>query len=72
MTKGACIIHIRTIEAVHLTSFGRKTNHEFVTIVNIHHNSLYMCTRCFDGQFLSSLMISTWVHGLYTHVRTMP
>ena len=25
------------IEAVHLTSFGRQTNHRCVTIVNIHH-----------------------------------
>ena len=29
-------IHSR-IEAVHLTSFGRQTNHQCMTIMNIHH-----------------------------------
>ena len=31
LSKSICI------EAVHLTSFGRQTNHQYVTIVNIHH-----------------------------------
>ena len=46
------VITVRPIEAVHLTSFSQQTNHQCVTIVNIHHNSLSTCTRCFDGQFL--------------------
>ena len=44
---------IPAIEAVRLTSFGRQTNHQCVTIVNLYHIAFTCtCTCCFDGQSL--------------------
>ena len=42
---------IGLIEAVQLTSFGRQTNHQCVTIVNIHHIAFTRATAVWTGNF---------------------
>ena len=43
--------NLTTIEAVQLTSFGRQTNHQCVTIVNIHHIAFTRATAVWTGNF---------------------
>ena len=53
------------IEAVHLTSFGRQTNHQCVTIVNIHHIAFTRAPAVLTANFYCYHEHHHGVHGLY-------
>ena len=56
--------NVNGIEAVHLTSFGSQTDHQCVTIVNIHHIAFTRATAVMTANF--------YCYHEHYHVGTRP